>query len=149
MRRRLHSPRYTIFVDASFNGDEDLTGIGMAIHCAAIAGRNGEIVDRIAEGHLNIVHSQGEAFGILRALELSRERGYRIIRVRCDYNSLRRSLKEDHQKGRVSRHSAYYADILEIARSFDEVKFGYVPRRKNQNAHRLSRLAAKHDAQNT
>ena len=149
MKNLLHSPRYTIFVDASFNSDEDLTGIGIVIHHATIAGRNGEIVDRIAEGHSDIVHNQGEAFGILRALELARDRGYRIIRIRCDYNSLRRSLKKDHQEGKVSRDSAYYSDILEIARSFDEVKFGFTPRRKNQNAHRLSRLAAKHGAQIT
>jgi len=51
-------------------------------------------------------------------------------------------LKEDHKAARVSGESPYYADILEIARSFQEVKFGFTPRRNNQNAHRLSRQGA-------
>jgi ribonuclease HI len=147
VRRKVDTPRYTIFVDASYNRNERLTGIGVVMHRTTRAGRNGEIIERIAEGHRRISHDHGEAFAILRALQIARDREFRIVRIRCDDNSLRTMLKEDHKGARVSRGSPYYADILEIARSFEEVKFGFTPRRKNQNAHRLSRQGARHDPQ--
>jgi ribonuclease HI len=114
------------------------------VHRTTRPGRNGEIIDRIVEGHRRIFHDHGEAFAILRALQIARDREFRYVRIRCDYNSLRTRLKEDYKGARVSRGSPYYADILEISKSFEEVKFGFTPRRKNLNAHRLSRQGARH-----
>jgi len=49
----VNTPRYTIFVDASYNRNERLTGIGVVVHRSMSAGRNGEIIEQIAEGPMN------------------------------------------------------------------------------------------------
>jgi hypothetical protein len=83
----------------------------------------------------------GEQFAVLRALEIAFERGYRLLRVRSDYNKMRIVLKDDYQAGVVQEEHNLRGMILRLARKFDQIKFAWVPRRRNQEAHFLARKA--------
>jgi ribonuclease HI len=86
-----------------------------------------------------------EGLAILRALEVAAARAFRIVKVRSDHNQLRRSLREHHRSQDGQERDGLQRVILRLARSFDDVSFSYVPRRKNQQAHKLARRAV-HEA---
>lgn len=67
------------------------------------------------------------------ALEVARQRGpgSRF------YGSMRRMLRERHRSG--TSYAGLKGRVLDLARSFEWIDFGYVPRRKNQRAHCLAR----------
>lgn len=75
---------------------------------------------------------------VLRALEIARDRGFTRIRIRSDYNSMRRKLRECFRSG-AAGNGDLEQKILNLARRFEWIDFGYVPRRKNQIAHLLAR----------
>jgi ribonuclease HI len=82
-----------------------------------------------------------EALAILRALEVAGARGFRRIKIRSDHNPLRKSLRNALGGHGTTRPSGISAQILAAAAKFAWVAFGYVPRRKNQIAHRLANAA--------
>ena len=75
-------------------------------------------------------------------LHIAKKRGYRLVKVRSDYNSMRTKLKRDHARNVGHCRTNMDGTILRLAKEFDEVKFAYQARRKNQIAHRLARIAA-------
>lgn len=77
-------------------------------------------------------------FAVLRALQTARERGFTRIRIRSDYNSMRRDLRNRYRSGADGKNELQ-KKILALARQFEWIDFGYVPRRKNQIAHNLAR----------
>jgi ribonuclease HI len=55
--------------------------------------------DTIAEGHADVVAGAGELFAVLRALEIAAERGFARVKLRSDYNPIRRALRRDYMAG--------------------------------------------------
>jgi ribonuclease HI len=127
----------TLTVDASYNVGTGVTGIGIVIQQRSRRTGRGPILEQIAEGHANVAQSAGEIFAVYRALEIARQRGFARIKLRSDYNALRRSLREQYRSGR--NNVAIRGLVLQLAQTFEWIDFGYVPRRKNQAAHALAR----------
>ena len=102
-------------------------------------------MDTIAEAFVGVPAGHVEALAVLRALEIAAERAFRILKIRSDHNRLRRTLREHHRSQDGQERDDLQGVILRLARRFDEVSFSYVPRRKNQQAHKLARRAV-HEA---
>ena len=130
----------TFRVDASFDKQQGITGIGLILRATNKAGREGAVVARFSESYIGLPIQAGEQFAVLRALEIAFERGYRLLRVRSDYNQMRIVLKDDYQAGVVQEHNLR-GMILRLARKFDQIKFAWIPGRRNQEAHFLARKA--------
>lgn len=138
----MESLKHIISVDASYDETRRITGIGIVIReVQNPKKRRGKVIDEISEAYLGIPGGSGEKFAILRALEIASERGYRIVKVRSDYNAMRKRLKKDYKGNTDRERDGLHATILRLAKTFAEVKFAYQARRKNQNAHRLARRA--------
>lgn len=132
--------KHTLTVDASYDEATRVTGIGVVVQARSEEtrrGRRGPIVEQIAEAHANVMRGAGELFAVLRALEVARQRGFARVEVRSDCNSMRRVLRERYRSGTTD--VGLKGRVLEVARSFEWIDFGYVPRRKNQRAHCLAR----------
>jgi ribonuclease HI len=132
---------HTFRVDASFDKQQGITGIGLILRATNKAGRDGAVVARFSESYIGLPIQAGEQFAVLRALEIAFERGYRLLRVRSDYNQMRIVLKDDYQAGVVQEEHNLRGMILRLARKFDQIKFAWIPRRRNQEAHFLARKA--------
>jgi ribonuclease HI len=132
---------HTFRVDASFDKQRGITGIGLILRATDKGGRDGTVVARFSEAYIGLPIQAGEQFAVLRALEIASERGYRLLRVRSDYNKMRIVLKDDYQAGVVQDEHNLRGMILRLAQKFDQVKFAWIPRRRNQEAHSLARKA--------
>lgn len=131
---------HTLTVNASHDSRQGVTGIGIVIQERQRAGRRGPIVAQLSESRRDAPPSAAEAFAILRALELALARGYSHVKVRSDYNHERKQLRAKHRDG-ASAPDPVRARVLELARQFTWVQFGFVARRKNQLARKLAREA--------
>lgn len=131
--------KYTFIVDASY--DSRIIGIGIAIHQADKPKRNGILIDQLSEAYKGIPPRIIEMFAVYRALEIGKEREYKIIRVRSDYNQMRKKLKNAYKEEIGFTRSDLHGEILRLAKYFELVQFAYKPRRKNQMAHVLARRA--------
>jgi ribonuclease HI len=130
---------HTLTVDASYDRERDVIGVGIVIQERVGPKRRGPILAEIAEAHAGVAPGSGEALAVLRALEIARERGYTRVRLRSDCNWPRRALREQHREGAAVTGDPLKLEILRMARTFEWIDFGYVPRRKNQAAHGLAR----------
>ncbi len=129
----------TLTVDASYNATTGVTGVAIIIqHRVGLKGR-GPIIEEVAEGYSNVALGAGELLAIFRALDIARQRGFIRIKVRSDYNAMRHKLRHDLRSGRTD--IGLRGCVLLLARTFEWVDFGYVPRRKNHLAHGLARRA--------
>jgi len=54
---------------------------------------------------------------------------------------MRIALKDDYQAGVVPDEHNLRAMILRVAQKFDQIKFAWIPRGRNQEAHFLARKA--------
>jgi ribonuclease HI len=133
--------RHTITVDFSGDHDRQIVGVGIVIQESRQRGRRGPIVEELSESVQGIELGEGEKYAVLRALELAAERGIKDLQIRSDYNAMRRKLKESYHCGEHWSQGGLDERIFELTRKFDRVHFGWVPRRKNQRAHRLARRA--------
>jgi len=97
------------------------------------------IVEELAEAVRGISFGDGEKYAVLRALQVASERGFRDVKIRSDYNAMRRKLKTKYTRKTLSATDELEKKILKLAMEFDRVHFGYVPKRKNQRAHILAR----------
>ncbi|HEY4841622.1 MAG TPA: ribonuclease H family protein [Terriglobales bacterium] len=134
---------HTFRVDASFDKQQGITGIGLILRATNKAGRDGAVVARFSESYIGPPSRAGEQFAVLRALEIAFEAGYRLLRVRSDYNQMRIALKDDYRTGVVQEEDNLRGMILRLARKFDQIKFAWIPRRRNQEAHFLARKAVR------
>lgn len=134
--------KLTVRVDGSFDFTRCVAGVGLVLHAPAQPGRNGPVIDRLAEAYCEIPPGRVEHLAIFRALLVAQERGFEYVKVRSDCNPLRTRLKKDHKSGLSTGSEDLYGPILRLAREFVEVKFAYTPRRKNQEPHHLARQAA-------
>jgi ribonuclease HI len=135
--------RYTITVDASCDDRLGIVGIGLIVQETDKPGRRGPIIDQFAEAYRGVPPGSGELFAVFRALELATERGFRRVKVRLDYNYMRKTLKKLHSRQEGQDGNDLQATVLRLATGFDEVRFAYTPRRKNHIAHRLANEARK------
>lgn len=110
---------HTFRVDASFDKQRGITGIGLILRATNKAGRDGEVVARFSEAYIGLPIQAGEQFAVFRALEIASDRGYRLLRVRSDYNQMRMVLKADFQAGVVQDEHSLRAMILRLAQKFD------------------------------
>jgi len=133
--------KHTFIVDASYDYDSKIIGIGMAIHQADKPKRNGILIDQLSEAYKGIPPCIIEMFAVYRALEIGKEREYRIIRVRSDYNQMRTKLKNSYKERMGFNRNDLHGEIMRITRYFELVQFAYKPRRRNQMAHVLARRA--------
>jgi len=136
---------HTITVDGSYGFARKVAGVGLVIQQSDRPRRRGQVVDAIAEAFVGVPAGHVEALAVLRALEIAAERAFCIVKIRSDHNQLRRTLREHHQSQDTEVRDGLQGVILRLARGFDEVTFSYVPRRKNQQAHKLARRAV-HEA---
>jgi ribonuclease HI len=113
----------------------------MVIQESMRPGCRGPIVEELAEAYRGIPFRDGEKYAVFRAMEVASQRGFGDLRIRSDYNSMRRQLRAKHKKGEWAGNQGLDGRILELAGRFDRVQFGYVPRRKNHRAHTLARQA--------
>jgi ribonuclease HI len=128
----------TLTVDASYDDPTGVIGVGIVIQSRIAKAGRGPIIARIAESHIGLSPRMGEMFAVLRALEVARDRGFERVRIRSDYNSMRRDLRKRFRLG-IAGKSKLQQDILDLVGQFQWVDFAYIPRRKNQIAHLLSR----------
>ncbi|MGI9067918.1 MAG: ribonuclease H family protein [Pyrinomonadaceae bacterium] len=129
---------YTLTVDASYDAATYVVGVGIVVQSRTGSSGRGPIIAQIAEAHTCLSSGMGEMFAVLRALEIARARGFNRIKVRSDYNSMRRDLRKRFRSEAAGK-SDLQQKILELASQFEWIDFGYVPRRKNQIAHVLAR----------
>ena len=129
---------HTLTVDASYDEASRVSGLGIVVQARTGSSGRGPIIDRIAEAQVGLPHGLGEIFAVLRALETARDRGFTRIRIRSDYNSMRRKLRECFRSG-AAGDDDIQQKVLNLAYRFEWIDFGYVPRRKNQIAHLLAR----------
>ena len=135
--------RYTFRVDASYDKERDVTGIGIVLSgTAKKTSRPGPTIEMRSEAYLSVPVGSREELAVLRALELAAERGYRRVRVCSDYNYLKRCLKKSQAKGAETERDNLRGMVLRLAERFEECWFTWVLRRKNGAAHRLARLGA-------
>jgi ribonuclease HI len=132
---------HTLTVDASVDAKRRVTGIGIVVQKRSEDRGRGPIVARIAEAHAEIPFGSAEEFAVLRALEVATERGFSRIKIRSDYNQMRRAVRERHRRGTGRVDDELRSKVLQLAGAFERVDFGWVPRRKNQLAHALARQA--------
>ena len=133
--------RQTLIVDASYNHGTGVTGIGIAVHETDKPGRNGILIDQIAEAYANISAGAGELLAVYRALEIGLERGFSTVRIRSDYNAMRKALKRDQDLREGFPRRDLYGEILRMTKNYDSVQFAYKPKRKNRMPHELARRA--------
>jgi ribonuclease HI len=115
--------RYTITTDASYKSERAVVGIGIVIQATDRPGRRGLVIERLSEAYAGIAPAVMEEFAVPRALEISSERGYRKIRVRSDYNWMRRKLRSDAGRPLDWIQGGLHRNVLELAATFDEIKF--------------------------
>lgn len=132
---------HTFKVDASDHLRQRVTGIGIVIHETDKPRKDGLAIDEISELYLDIPAGVTEKFAVFRALEIALLRNYEIVRIRSDYNYMRKQLKKDHKMNTGHERNDLHGLILRLAQRFKEVKFLYQPRRKNLVAHWLARKA--------
>jgi ribonuclease HI len=132
---------HTFRVDASFDKQRGITGIGLILRATNKPGRDGAVLARFSEAYIGLPVQAGEQFAVLRALEIASERGYRLLRVRSDYNQMRIALKDDYEAGVVPDQHDLRVMISRVAQKFDQIKFAWIPRGRNQEAHSLARKA--------
>ncbi|MBN1904493.1 MAG: reverse transcriptase-like protein [Deltaproteobacteria bacterium] len=135
------SLRQTIIVDASFNFKTMTTMIGLAIHETDKPHRNGILIDQIGEAYTGIPSGSGEMLAIYRALGISNERGYKMIKIKTDYNYLKKLLKTNPKQQTGKDSYGLVGAILRLSDLFDSVAFQYKPKRTNQMSHKLARTA--------
>ena len=130
-------------VDASYDLKRKVTGIGIVVGIRAKRKktRPGPTVAELAEAYIGVPPDLCEQFAIFRALEVAAAHGARLISVGTDYNQLRRILKRDLKTGAGASRGGLHGEILRLASTFDDVRFPWLRRRKNAEAHRLSRAA--------
>jgi ribonuclease HI len=134
--------RHAFLVDASHSASSGITGIGIVHRMTSNPrAKYGDVVSRYAEAYVDVPRDRAEAFAVLRALEIATNLGAARVKVWSDYNQMRRYLKRAHDEGLGPEDDGLQSRILTLAASFGEVKFGFVPRRKNGDAHSLARLA--------
>jgi ribonuclease HI len=133
--------RHTITVDFSGDHERRIAGIGIVIQQSTKRGRRGPVVEELAEAVEGISFGEGEKYAVLRALQIASERGFRDLKIRSDYNAMRRRLRQHYEGKRSQPRADLDERILELAAGFDRIHFAYVPRRKNQRAHTLARRA--------
>lgn len=132
---------HTLTVDASVDAVEQVAGIGIVIQQRSGQQGRGTIVARIAELHRGIRLGAAEEFAVLRALEVAIQRGFSRVKIRSDHNQMRRTLREQYRRRRVSDGDDLRRRILALADLFEFVHFAWVPRRRNHMAHALARHA--------
>jgi ribonuclease HI len=131
--------KHTLTTDGSHDARTGLVGIGIVIQERTGAKRRGPILDTIAECCEGIPVHDAERWAVFRALIIALERGYTHVQIRSDHNRMRKSLRT-----RMASQHGFDGDeldrrILDLAPRFVWLDFRYVPRRKNQLAHRLAR----------
>jgi hypothetical protein len=131
---------HTLTVDASHVARLGLTGIGIVVQERCSGRGRGPVVDQVSELHRDVPARASEVLAIRRALEIALERGYPRIKVRSDCTGLRRRLREHHRR-QTSSTDPMCVRVLQLARCFTWIDFGYVARRRNQLAYRLARAA--------
>lgn len=94
---------HTLTIDASYDRVTRTSGVGIVVQAPTGGSGRGPIIDRIAEAHVGLPPGLGEMFAVLRALEIASDRGFTRIRIRSDYNSMRRMLRECFRSGAQGR----------------------------------------------
>ncbi len=137
--------RHTFILDGSYDHETDVAGIGIVIHESnnPIKNKNGIVIDEISESYVGIHSGKTEMLAVFRALEIALERGYKNIRTISDYNTMRKSLKKSYDNDIGHNRNDLHGEIIRMSKRFENVEFGYKPRRKNQMAHKLAYIATK------
>jgi ribonuclease HI len=139
----VETTKHTFTVDASYNRPANTVGIGILVQATDRPRKRGRILSQHSEAYRGVSASCMEEFAIFRALEIASELSCQFVKVRSDCNSVRTRLKKDHKEDRGRKSASLHGTILRLAKQFAEVKFAYVPRRKNHIAHSLARKAAR------
>jgi hypothetical protein len=113
---------HTFTVDASYDDASQVTGIGVVIQERVGSSGRGPILARLSEGHVGVAPGKGEMFAVLRALEIAMDRGFTRIKIRSDYNAMRRDLRNRH-RARDSAEDDLQHKVLHLASRFVWIDF--------------------------
>lgn len=87
-----------------------------------------------------------ELLGIIRGLQIAKDKGIEDITSHCDDKNTAVKLKEIFEEGIFKVTPAakpeLYREIMELSKSFKSIKFEYIPRAQNKYADSLSRRYA-------
>jgi ribonuclease HI len=140
---------HTLTVDASYDRGRGVVGIGIVIQERRSKSGRGRVIEQVAEAHRGIDPASAEEFGVVRALEIAIARGFTRIKVRSDYNALRRQIREQYRRrfegADPTSDSGLRPAVLRLANVLEWVDFSYVRKRKNGGAHRLARVGRTHE----
>jgi hypothetical protein len=134
--------RYVFKVDASYNTDRKVAGIGIVIYAADAStkrDRNFKEIERISEAYSCVPARLPEKLAILRALQIASARGYSTLEVWSDCSSSRQMATRAMNGGGDSALDGVGKLILQSARTFEKLSFPPFERRNNVQAHRLAR----------
>ena len=132
----------TIRVDASFNPENNLLGIGVMVQSSDDPKKDGPIQSVHSETHYHADQRSKENFAILRGLQIAYGLGYKKVKIRTTFNSWRKNLKEDQKCEKNFEKQSIHGEILRFTKLFEEVKFGYLPTKKNIEVRKLAREGA-------
>lgn len=137
---------HTLTVDVSHDDLDGWTGIGVVIQTRAAGSpsfRRGPIVEEIKELHHDLRARDCERISILRALEIAIARGFSHVKIRANYNWLRRRIPDALRGDTKGGLEELDRQIVSLADRFEVIEFRCIPRRKKQIAHRLANVARK------
>ena len=104
-----------MIVDASYDTKSGRAGIGIAIHETDRPGRNGPLIEKIGECYEDIPSGRGEMFAVYRALNIGLDRGFTVLKVRSDYNQMRKALKKRYGAGEGHKGADLRGSVLRLA----------------------------------
>lgn len=138
-----------IFCDGATKGRNGKLGtvktVGLGVFCA-----NPRI--EISEMVSGISSNEAEFFALLRGMEEAIRLGLRNVhffldskivvnRATCPSRKNGKPYRRPHGKQKNERMDTFQNDVLELCKSFDSVKFAWIPREKNTIADSLSKIA--------
>ncbi len=133
-----------VYVDSSAHKEKNLVGLGIALYEYQKKEEeitSGELIEGISEAHPGDRSSYGERLAILRGIYHAKKRGYKNIFLYNDHLSV---VKKLNKILNGNRHNITTIEI-EIANECknEPIIIGYIPKKLNSKAHKLSRIAIK------
>jgi len=131
---------YHLYSDGNYFPRAKKSGFG-----GYIEDPKGELVIEYTEQikQTEYIHSF-ELLGIIRGLQIAKDKGIDNIVSHCDDKNTASRLKEIFEQNinKATMKPELYEKIIELSKSFKKIKFEYIPRAQNKYADSLSRRYA-------
>jgi len=132
-------PTHHLYSDGNYFPRAKKSGFG-----GYIESPSGEVLIEFSEQIKEPEYSHSfELIGIIRGLQIARDKGITNIVSHCDDKTTTKKLKEyfetDNKSFPKNIKPELFQQIIEISKSFSQLKFEYIPRTENKYADSLSR----------